>query len=147
MGETTKMTAYETECSYARRIAACDTPAEAASLIAEAVLASGEHQVWMVASELHIRFENGFGPTCGVDDILELMVLTDWRTVCKNVVDTMLSRAGMGQRMLYPDKYPRVTLYPENDSPVISAVEMALPLPGHTVDGVRQAMEQESQRA
>ena len=145
-GEAPKVLTYETECSYATRIAACGTPDEATSFIAEAVLASAEHQVWMVASELHIRFENSFGPTCCVDDILERMTLADWRTVCKGVVDRMLSRAGIVTRMLYPDKYPRVTLYPEHDSPVISAVEIALTLPGNTVDGVRQAMEQEGKR-
>ena len=138
--ERLKQLAYNDECEFARRIAAADDCDEAADIMADAIVWCEEHGIYVLWSDLELRFNNSFGPTCTVDDVIERMTITHWRTVCQLVVKRLFMRAGLRERKLYGDKYPEVTLAPEDDSPVIKTAVLRLRLPPHTADGIRQAM-------
>ena len=140
-----KQITYVDEVRHANRIAACSTGDEAARCVADAVLASRQHGVHMVFTDLVIRYSNGFGPTCAVDDMLESMLISDWRTGCQTVVDVILARAGLPSKALHPDRFPVVTLVPEEDTPIIGTVIVRLPLPIGTADAVKAALSYEKE--
>lgn len=135
-----KQLAYNDECEFARRIAAADDCDEAADIMADAIVWCEEHDIHVLWYDLELQYHNSFGPTCTVDDVIERMTIVHWRTVCQLVVRRIFMRAGLRARQMYGDKYPEVTLLPEDDSPVIKTVMLRLRLPPHTADGIRQAM-------
>jgi len=123
---------YEVECGLARQIARAEPDSDEAVLaFAEAVTSSNAHWADVDDGVLDIRYLNGFGPTCTVDDVIERMTVAGWRRVCTEALRRMLKRIHALQDVSPSSAirhWPTVTLVPERDSPVVAEVRLQVPV-------------------
>ena len=123
---------YEVECGLARQIARAEPDSDEAVLaLAEAVTSSNAHWADVDNGMLDIRYLNGFGPTCAVDDIIERTTVAGWRKVCVEALRRMLKRVHALQDVSPASAirhWPTVTLVPERDSPIVAEVRLQVPV-------------------
>lgn len=123
---------YEVECGLARQIARAEPDSdEAVTAFAEAVTSSNAHWSDVDDGVLDIRYLNGFGPTCAVDDVIERMTVAGWKKVCVEALRRMLKRIHALQDVSPSQAcrhWPTVTLVPERGSPVVAEVRLQVPV-------------------
>lgn len=135
---------YAAERRHAVRIAAFSDMEfdgeKAAKAVAGAVVECEAHPV-TVEDDGTVRFEydNSFGPTCLVDDVLERMNMRDWRLACDEFCMLSLERGGLNPEDFdWPTPLPEVTKVPENgDTDVVARVRVAFRVDRKTRDAIR----------
>lgn len=121
--DTEEVEDYGEECRHARMIAALSTKKldgdAAAKEVAEAVVMCRAHPVVCMGDGLiSFDYDNSFGPTCDVDDVLERMSLRDWRTACDWFCKIMLRKGGLDpENFDWPTPLPKVMKVPEDEAP------------------------------
>lgn len=123
---------YENECRLARALAGA-TSKNAALRFAEAVVGSPEHEFIYTSRSgacrrlygIKVTYHNDFGPTCGVDDTVETMLMSDWIKACDRIVRLKLEKAGVDPELYdCEDHRPSVTFVPEQEDPIIHEVTL-----------------------
>lgn len=118
------------ERRYAEYIAALsgDTidGGEAAKRVADAVVHCKAHPVVCMGDGLiSFDYDNSFGPTTTVDDVLERMNMRDWRVTCDEFCKCMLRKGGFDpDNFDWPTPFPKVTKVPEGGDPRIGATDV-----------------------
>lgn len=127
--DTEEVEDYSEECRHARMIAALSTKKldgeAAAKEVAEAVVFCRAHPiVCMGDGMISFDYDNSFGPTTTVDDVLERMNMRDWRMVCDWFCKLILRKGGIDPSALdWPTPLPKVMKVPEDEgTDVISRV-------------------------
>lgn len=121
---------YGFECQCARAIAELSGPAfdgkEAAKRVANAVISCKAHPIVCEGNGLiSFNYDNSFGPTATVDDVLERMSLRDWRMACDWFCKLMLRKGGLDpENFDWPTPFPKVTKIPEGEDPRIGATDV-----------------------
>ena len=122
---------YGEECRHARAIAACSCSGpldgeKAAKAVAEAVVFCRAHPiVCMGDGMISFDYDNSFGPTTTVDDVLERMNMRDWRMACDEFCKGMLRKGGLDpENFDWPTPFPKVTKVPEGGDPRIGATDV-----------------------
>lgn len=141
--DATPQLGCDDEDALATRIATCDDK-DVPHRIADAIVNGPHHRAYVMFSELELWYSNSFGPRMAIGDRLAALRLDGWRTMCQDVVNGLLAKAGIGPKNMYPDRYPTVTLVPEEGSPSISAISVHITLPGMTVDALHMAQGKEA---
>ena len=121
---------YGFECQCARAIAELSGPAfdgkEAAKRVANAVISCKAHPIVCEGNGLiSFDYDNSFGPTTTVDDVLERMNMRDWRVACDEFCKGMLRKGGLDpENFDWPTPFPKVTKVPEVKDPRIGATDV-----------------------
>lgn len=112
---------YGEERRHARAIAACSCSGpldgeKAAKAVAEAVVFCRAHPiVYMGDGMISFDYDNSFGPTTTVDDVLERMNMRDWRMACDEFCKGMLRKGGLDpENFDWPTPLPHVMKVPED---------------------------------
>lgn len=111
---------YGFECQCARAIAELSGPAfdgkEAAKRVANAVISCKAHPIVCEGNGLiSFNYDNSFGPTTAVDDVLERMNMRDWRMACDEFCKGMLRKGGLDpENFDWPTPLPHVMKVPED---------------------------------
>lgn len=89
---------------------------EAAKRVADAVVHCKAHPVvCMGDGMISFDYDNSFGPTLTVDDVLEKMNMHDWRVACDEFCKGMLRKGGLDpENFGWPMPLPTVTKVPED---------------------------------
>ena len=119
--DTEEVKGYDEECWHAREIAACSCSGpldgeKAAKAVAEAVVFCRAHPiVCMGDGMISFDYDNSFGPTTTVDDVLERMNMRDWRMACDEFCKGMLRKGGLDpENFDWPTPLPHVMTVPED---------------------------------
>lgn len=138
---------YGEECKYARLLASCSTAKfdgeAAAKTIADAVVWCRAHPVVLHGDGLvSFDYDNSFGPTCTVDDVLERMTMRDWRMTCDCFCKNMLHRGGFDPAGFdWPAPRPKVMKVPEEEgTDIISRVCVTFEVDEKTYDALLEAV-------
>ena len=108
------------ECRYARNIAGLSTKdldgEAAAKEVAEAVVFCRAHPiVCMGDGMISFDYDNSFGPTTTVGDVLERMNMRDWRMACDWFCKLILRKGGLDPEYFdWPTPLPHVMKVPED---------------------------------
>lgn len=138
---------YANERRLAVAIAGAD-PGSAHLRFAEAVVGSPEHGLTYTSRAgacsrrygIKASYHNDFGPTCGVDDTLETMLMSDWIKACNLIVWLKLEKAGLDPAdYVFCGIRPSVTFVPERDSPIIHEVRLEFDVEKDVWDTLRKA--------
>lgn len=99
---------------------------EAAKRVADAVAHCKAHPVVCMGDGLiSFDYDNSFGPTATVDDVLERMSMRDWRVACDEFCKGMLRKGGLDpENFDWPTPFPKVTKVPEVKDPRIGATDV-----------------------
>ena len=99
---------------------------EAAKRVADAVVHCKAHPVVCMGDGLiSFDYDNSFGPTAIVDDVLERMSMRDWRMACDEFCKGMLRKGGLDpENFDWPTPFPKVTKVPEGGDPRIGATDV-----------------------
>lgn len=125
--DTEKVEDYGEECRHARMIAALSTEKfdgeAAAKAVAEAVVCCRAHPVvCMGDGMISFDYDNSFGPTMTVDDVLERMNMRDWRMACDEFCKGMLRKGGLDpENFDWPTPLPKVMKVSEDGGTDITA--------------------------
>ena len=89
---------------------------EAAKRVADAVVHCKAHPVVCMGDGLiSFDYDNSFGPTTTVDDVLERMNMRDWRVTCDEFCKYMLRKGGFDpENFDWPTPLPHVVKVPED---------------------------------
>lgn len=121
---------YGEERRHARMIAALSTEKldgdAAAKEVAEAVVMCRAHPVVCMGDGLiSFDYDNSFGPTVTVDDVLERMNMRDWRMACDEFCKGMLRKGGLDpENFDWPTPFPKVMKVPEGEDPKADATDV-----------------------
>ena len=125
-------------------VAQSEPDGDACDKIVDAIFATIDttkaHSVEVKGGNVEITYNNGFGPTVAVDDVIERMTVAGWKKVCCETMRRLLLKCGRGdlvQRSLRAKAYPTVTLVPEDGTPIIATVKLSMWMPKR----VREAFE------
>ena len=124
---------------------------EAAKRVADAVVHCKAHPVVCMGDGLiSFDYDNSFGPTATVDDVLERMSMRDWRVACDEFCNGMLRKGGLDpDNFDWPTPFPKVTKVPEGRDPrigatdVISRVSVVFKVDLRTYNYIRSAVDGE----
>lgn len=111
---------YASERRYAEYIAALSGNTidgrEAAKRVADAVVSCKAHPVVCMGDEMiSFDYDNSFGPTATVNDVLERMNMRDWRMACDWVCKLILRKRGLDpENFDWPTPLPHVMKVPED---------------------------------
>ena len=140
---------FERQC--ARAIAELSGPSidgeEAARRVADAVVSCKAHTVVCEGDGLvSFNYDNSFGPTCTVDDVLEKMNMHDWRVACDEFCKDMLRKGGLDPEDFdWPTPLPTVTKVPEDGgTDVIARVCVTFKVDDHTYFRILEIANNES---
>ena len=109
---------FERQCAQA--IAELSGPTidgeEAAKRVADAVVSCKAHPVvCMGDGMISFDYDNSFGPTATVNDVLERMNMRDWRMACDWFCKLMLRKGGLDPEYFdWPTPLPHVMKVPED---------------------------------
>ena len=124
-------------------VAQSEPDGDACDRIVDAIFATlgttRAHSVEVKGGKVEITYNNGFGPTVAVDDVIERMTVAGWKKVCCETMRRLLLKCGRGdlvQRSLRAKAYPTVTLVPEDGAPIIAAVKLSMWMPRHVRDAL-----------
>lgn len=123
--EEVKDYGFERQCAQA--IAELSGPTidgeEAAKRVANAVVSCKAHPVvCMGDGMISFDYDNSFGPTCDVDDVLERMNMRDWRMACDEFCKGMLRKGGLDPEDFdWPTPLPKVMKVPEDEGTDVTA--------------------------
>lgn len=143
MAKKTNDASYAKTC--ANRIAASYPQEDAALRLAEAIVNCKEHDIYLYHvtddNTVELTYYNHYGPTCSVDDVLEQMILLDYKDVCEQVMRLLLELIGRDRVRLYRFKVrPTVSFTPEEDTSVIDHVTIRFNAPKRTYDELLKAV-------
>lgn len=111
---------YASERRYAEYIAALSGNTidgrEAAKRVADAVVSCKAHPVvCMGDGMISFDYDNSFGPTATVNDVLERMNMRDWRMACDWFCKLILRKGGLDpENFDWPTPLPHVMKVPED---------------------------------
>lgn len=111
---------YASERRYAEYIATLSSNTidgrEAAKRVANAVVHCKAHPVvCMGDGMISFDYDNSFGPTTTVNDVLERMNMRDWRMACDEFCKGMLRKGGLDpENFDWPTPLPHVMKVPED---------------------------------
>lgn len=111
----------------------------AAYAVASAVVECRAHPVTLEGDGLIcFEYDNSFGPTCTVDDVLERMNMRDWRMACDEFCKLMLKKGGLDpEDYEWPTPLPKVMKVPEDEgTDVISRVVVTFKVNERTYDRI-----------
>ena len=108
---------YACERRYADCLADSDPNDGAYRILAEAVANCEAHPVVCLGDGLiSFEYDNSFGLTCTVDDVLDRMNMRDWRLTCDEFCKAMLRKGGLDPDGFdWPMPLPKVMKVPEDD--------------------------------
>ena len=118
--DTEEVKDYAPERRYAEYIAALSGNTidgrEAAKRVANAVVHCKAHPVVCEGNGLiSFNYDNSFGPTTTVDDVLERMNMRDWRVACDEFCKYTLRKGGFDpENFDWPTPLPHVMKVPED---------------------------------
>ena len=151
--DTEEVKGYGEECRHARTIAACSCSGpldgeKAAKAVAEAVVFCRAHPVvCMGDGMISFDYDNSFGPTTTVDDVLERMNLRDWRVACDEFCKCMLRKGGFDpENFDWPTPLPHVMTVPEDGgTDVIARVCVTFKVDARTYSNVLLIVDKEDE--
>lgn len=144
---------YGEERRHARAIAACSCSGpldgeKAAKAVAEAVVFCRAHPiVCMGDGMISFDYDNSFGPTTTVDDVLERMNMRDWRMACDEFCKGMLRKGGLDpENFDWPTPLPHVMKVPENGgTDVIARVCVTFKVDARTYSNILLSVDKEDE--
>lgn len=143
---------YGFECQCARAIAELSGPAfdgkEAAKRVANAVISCKAHPIVCEGNGLiSFNYDNSFGPTTAVDDVLEQMNMRDWRVACDEFCKGMLRKGGLNLDYFdWPTLLPTVMKVPEDGGTnVIARVCITFKIDARTYSNILSIVDKEDE--
>ena len=151
--DTEEVKDYGEECRHARAIAACSCSGpldgeKAAKAVAEAVVFCRAHPIVCTGDGMiSFDYDNSFGPTTTVDDVLERMNMRDWRMACDEFCKGMLRKGGLDpENFDWPTPLPHVMTVPEDGgTDVIARVCVTFKVDARTYSNVLLIVDKEDE--